>query len=287
MPIHFQKTIRCDNMISTTSKFHTPIDARWPHGLCRLFILLQLAFAILNTSTLKAQIAGPITVYPGGETIEIGTSRQLTAYVPISPNTVTWSVNDIPGGNSTIGTISAVGLYKAPAVAPNASVITIKATSIPYPASVGAAIIRITRKYPWVWSVSLASLTVGNYQVTFNGSNFAPDSQALANGTPLPTVYFDFGRSLQPSGSGSDHGWGNHHLILGGAVHGGTLYGTFPSMALGGPDDSGTRGAMIPTTSIDQYGATLAQWFGVPADQLTSVFPNLTNFANSTLPFMG
>lgn len=97
----------------------------------------------------------------------------------------------------------------------------------------------------------------------------------------------DFGRSLQPSGTGSDHGWGNHHIIMGGAVQGGQLYGTFPSMALGGPDDSGSRGAMIPTTSIDQYGATLAAWFGVPASQLNSVFPNLANFANPTLGFMG
>jgi len=97
----------------------------------------------------------------------------------------------------------------------------------------------------------------------------------------------DFGRSLQPSGSGSDHGWGNHHLILGGAVQGGSLYGTFPTMALGGPDDSGTRGVMIPTTSLDQYGATLASWFGVPAGSLNSVFPNLNNFATTNLGFMG
>lgn len=114
----------------------------------------------------------------------------------------------------------------------------------------------------------------------------ATDEMAIADKVTSFTLS-DFGRSLQPSGSGSDHGWGNHHLILGGAVQGGNLYGTFPSMSLGGPDDSGTRGAMIPTTSIDQYGATLAQWFGVPADQLTSVFPNLSNFANSTLSFMG
>src|SRR5262249_30808007 len=55
----------------------------------------------------------------------------------------------------------------------------------------------------------------------------------------------DFGRTLQPSGTGSDHGWGSHHLILGGAVQGGTMYGTFPTMALTGPDDSGSRGAFI------------------------------------------
>jgi uncharacterized protein (DUF1501 family) len=95
----------------------------------------------------------------------------------------------------------------------------------------------------------------------------------------------DFGRTLQPSGSGSDHGWGNHHLLLGGAVQGGRIYGTFPSMALGGPDDSGTRGAMIPSTSLDQFGATLASWFGVPAPQLPSVFPNLPKFATANLGF--
>ncbi len=97
----------------------------------------------------------------------------------------------------------------------------------------------------------------------------------------------DFGRTLQPSGAGSDHGWGNHHLILGGAVQGGQVYGTFPNLALGGPDDSGTRGAMIPTTSIDQYGGTLAAWFGVPAAQLASVFPNLGNFPTANLGFLG
>lgn len=96
----------------------------------------------------------------------------------------------------------------------------------------------------------------------------------------------DFGRSLQPSGSGSDHGWGNHHLIMGGAVLGGQVYGTFPSMALGGPDDSGSRGTLIPSTSTDQYGASLAAWMGVPAAQLPTVFPNLTHFAAPTLPMM-
>jgi uncharacterized protein (DUF1501 family) len=96
----------------------------------------------------------------------------------------------------------------------------------------------------------------------------------------------EFGRTLQPSGTGSDHGWGNHFLVMGGAVKGGDVYGTFPNLALGGPDDTGTRGALLPSTSLDQYGATLAQWFGVPDTSLDAVFPNLKNFAVRNLGFV-
>jgi uncharacterized protein (DUF1501 family) len=96
----------------------------------------------------------------------------------------------------------------------------------------------------------------------------------------------DFGRTLQPSGSGSDHGWGSHHLVLGGAVKGGDVYGTFPTLALGGPDDANNRGVLIPTTSIDQYGATMAKWFGVGA-AIPQVFPNIANFPTADVGFMG
>ena len=97
----------------------------------------------------------------------------------------------------------------------------------------------------------------------------------------------DFVRTLQPSGSGSDHGWGNHHWVLGGAVRGGDVYGSFPMPALGGADDAGNRGALIPSTSLDQYGATLARWFGVDAAGMARVFPNLPLFAKADLGFMG
>ena len=96
----------------------------------------------------------------------------------------------------------------------------------------------------------------------------------------------EFGRSLQPSGTGSDHGWGSHHIVLGGAVQGGRIYGSFPEFALGGPNDSGNRGVWIPTTATDQFGATLANWFGLTAAQSASVFPNLTNFAQQNLGFV-
>jgi uncharacterized protein (DUF1501 family) len=98
----------------------------------------------------------------------------------------------------------------------------------------------------------------------------------------------EFGRTCQPSsGAGSDHAWGSHHMVMGGAVRGGDVYGTFPTLVAGGPDDVGTRGSWIPTTALDQYGATLASWFGVNNVDLNTVFPNLTNFWVRTLPFIG
>ena len=96
----------------------------------------------------------------------------------------------------------------------------------------------------------------------------------------------DFGRTLQPSGSGSDHGWGSHYLVMGGAVRGGDVYGAFPAPALGGPDDASNRGVLIPTTSIDQYGATMAKWFGVSSAAMAQVFPNLANFNTTDLGFL-
>ena len=117
----------------------------------------------------------------------------------------------------------------------------------------------------------------------------------------------DFGRTLTPSGTGasvgSDHAWGNHAFVMGGSVVGGDFYGSlrpdgtgnyFPTLTLGGPDDTDTgsspRGRWIPTTSVDQYAAVFAKWFGLPQDTptLNAVFPNLANFpgTNSQLGFL-
>ncbi len=106
---------------------------------------------------------------------------------------------------------------------------------------------------------------------------------------PMVTTFTlsDFGRTLQPaSGAGSDHGWGSHHFVMGGAVKGGDFYGTYPTLALGGPDDTGNAGRWIPTISLDQYAATLASWFGVSDVDLASIFPNLVNFSSPKLAFM-
>src|SRR5262249_11890658 len=104
----------------------------------------------------------------------------------------------------------------------------------------------------------------------------------------------DFGRTLQPAGTGvatvaTDHAWGNHQLIVGGSGLGHTLYGTYPTLALGGPDDadgSNPRGRWIPTTSVEQYAATLALWYGLSSADLTAVFPLIGRFATSNLGFL-
>jgi uncharacterized protein (DUF1501 family) len=98
----------------------------------------------------------------------------------------------------------------------------------------------------------------------------------------------DFSRTFQPTtGGGSDHAWGGNHLVIGGAVLGGRIYGKFPTFQLAGPDDADIRGRWVPTTSIDQCGATLCSWFGLPDTALAAVFPNLANFATKNLGFLG
>lgn len=95
----------------------------------------------------------------------------------------------------------------------------------------------------------------------------------------------DFGRTLASNGDGSDHGWGGFHFILGGAVQGGRFYGRAPEISVDGNDQVG-RGRLLPTVSVDEYSATLAQWFGVAASELPSISPNIGRFASPDLGFM-
>ena len=98
----------------------------------------------------------------------------------------------------------------------------------------------------------------------------------------------DFGRALQGNTmAGSDHAWGNHHIVVGDAVAGGKTYGKYPNLTLGGPDDAGTNGRWIPSTSTTQYAATLASWFGVQEADLATVFPLSPKFTQTNLGFMG
>jgi uncharacterized protein (DUF1501 family) len=117
---------------------------------------------------------------------------------------------------------------------------------------------------------------------------FYDATAALGVGAQVTTFTLsDFGRTLQPaSGGGTDHAWGNHQFIIGDAVGGGKFYGQYPQLVLGGPDDAESEGRWLPTTAVDQYGATLASWFGVAPADLSVVFPNLAKFATGNVGFM-
>jgi uncharacterized protein (DUF1501 family) len=119
-------------------------------------------------------------------------------------------------------------------------------------------------------------------------SAFYQATQELGIASEVTTFTMsDFSRTFQPnSNSGTDHGWGSHHIVLGGAVRGAKLYGTYPTLALAGPDDSGANGRWIPSTASVQYASTLASWFGVGAAQLNLIFPGLSAFGSTNLGFV-
>ena len=98
----------------------------------------------------------------------------------------------------------------------------------------------------------------------------------------------DFGRTFKTNGQGSDHAWGSHHFVVGGAVNGKRTVGEFPVLNVSGPDavPSSNEGRWIPKISVDEYSATLAKWFGVSQSNLGVVFPNLGRFASPDLGFM-
>jgi len=124
---------------------------------------------------------------------------------------------------------------------------------------------------------------------TVNGAIGAFNDAMGAMGTDTAVTLFtesEFNRTGDANANnGTDHGWGGHHMVFGGAVRGGT-FGTFPTHAKGTGDDAGSRGNWIPTTSLDQYAATLAGWFGVPDSDLPGIFPNLVNFSPRKLAFL-
>lgn len=109
-------------------------------------------------------------------------------------------------------------------------------------------------------------------------SSFQLEMEAIGCANSVTTfTASDFGRTLISNGDGSDHGWGSHQIVMGGAVNGRHIVGNMPALIVDGPQDAG-QGRIIPDISVDQYGATLASWFGVPGSNLFDIFPNLENF---------
>jgi uncharacterized protein (DUF1501 family) len=148
-----------------------------------------------------------------------------------------------------------------------------------------------------IFFVSLGGFDTHSAQLTTQEGLLAQVSDALAAfyaatvemGVANEVTLFtssDFGRTYRFNGAGTDHGWGSCQLVLGGAVKGGDFVGRWPTLALAGPDDSGTLGRFIPTTSVDQYAATLAKWYGLSVADVPAVFPNITHFDTADLGFL-
>lgn len=164
-----------------------------------------------------------------------------------------------------------------------------------------------------VFFVQLGGFDTHTGQVAQQNTLFIQLSQAmrafydemLAQGIADKVTQFtmaDFSRTLNPAGTGAgtvgtDHAWANHHFVVGGGITGSDFYGIntsngtpFPTLTFNGPDDadsgSGARGRWIPTTSVEQYAATLARWYGLPDANMASVFPKIGNFSNTNLGFM-
>ena len=135
--------------------------------------------------------------------------------------------------------------------------------------------------------LSMQGALLGELSQAVKAFQDALTALSVANSVTTFTLS-EFGRTYKPaSGNGTDHAWGSYHFVIGDAVRGGDFYGTPPTRVLNGPDDFGENGVWIPTTSIDQYGATLARWFGIADTDLPYVFPNIGAFANTNLGFMG
>ncbi len=112
------------------------------------------------------------------------------------------------------------------------------------------------------------------------------DSLMMSSGLGNQVTTFtasDFGRTLTANSDGTDHGWGSHHFVVGGAVNGQDMYGQYPVIGSNQANDTGA-GRLIPTTSVEEYAGTLARWFGLSDGQIKQVFPNFTNFG--TNPYM-
>jgi uncharacterized protein (DUF1501 family) len=160
-----------------------------------------------------------------------------------------------------------------------------------------------------IFYVAIGGFDTHQNQISSHQQLYTQIGQALASfyqatvelGIPDKVTLFtlsDFGRTLSPSGNGSgvvgsDHAWGGHHMVMGGAVNGGNLYGQnggngtiFPDLVPNGVQSVDSRGRFIPTTSVDTYGATLGTWFGLQAADLPIVFPNINHFPIQNLGFV-
>lgn len=138
------------------------------------------------------------------------------------------------------------------------------------------------------WDTHSSALDTESHKVAYLDESLGAFADALVQlgleNQVTTCTLSDFGRSITPNGAGTDHGWGGHAYVFGGAVNGGDIYGTMPKIQADSPDAVSDR--VIPTTSVEQYLATVATWFGATNSELNGIFPNLSSFPESNLGFL-
>ena len=230
--------------------------------------------------------------------------------------------NSLRGQDLNSELIAAASHITSQAITVNASLQSSQEVTVTFPnSSIGNQLKQVARLIKkrgdlnvnrQVFFCQINGFDTHNLQVSGQSSLLAQMSQAMrafydemvAQGLSDKVTQFtmsDFNRTMNPAGTGagvgSDHAWGNHHFVVGGAVTGSDFFGInttngtpYPTLNLDGPDDAdtgtGARGRWIPTASVEQYAATLARWFGLPESQMSSVFPKIANFPNTNLGFM-
>ncbi len=145
--------------------------------------------SIIASLVLAPLALAQITIYPGASGIPKGTTRQMSAYVPLSPNTVTWAINDTVGGSATYGIVTSTGKYTAPALIPPDNQITIKVTSTADATKFSTAQISITQPLVYIWGSYPNTVTPGAISLSINGAGFVPGAVITINDQPLSTAY--------------------------------------------------------------------------------------------------
>src|SRR5437868_631137 len=196
----------------SSSRLKRRINVR-PNSILRFTLSLLLIITPLAPSaSAVAQTGVTVAIDPVNLTLPVGSTRQYSLKVMNTTNTaVTWTINNLPGGDATVGTISSTGFYTAPAALPPGYTVTIKATSVADPTAFAAGTITVRNQIPYVTSVTPSTLPLGAFTITVNGSRFVSGAQVLWNNSALPTSYVS---ATQLTATGSATQTGNFNITV-------------------------------------------------------------------------
>jgi uncharacterized protein (DUF1800 family) len=184
-----------------------------PNSILRFTLsLLLIITPLAPCASAVAQTGVTVAIDPVNLTLPVGGTRQYSLKMTNTTNTaVIWTINNLPGGDATVGTISSTGFYTAPAVLPSGYTVTIKATSVADPTAFAAGTITVRNQIPYVTSVTPSTLPLGAFTITVNGSRFVSGAQVLWNNSALPTSYVS---ATQLTATGSATQTGNFNITV-------------------------------------------------------------------------